>query len=356
MEKIKTLAATLVILTLGATVGSALARGKPPPTPPPPPPSTPSSPPARIWHMFTGNGAGDATAGRLYLYGGDGADGVALGDLWYYRAFEHTWTVIVPSGTSKPIGRKLAGWSCGGGQCVMEGGINTKLLDETWVFTEATNAWSKVRCTTRMPCPPARYGATLAFDETVGEHLLFGGGISSASPADSVLDDTHVFDPGTRTWMATSPAHRPPPRVLAAATHVAGIGVVLFGGRSGTDEALCDMFVWTGADWEPVETNGDGPCLSEHSMAWDGTKLIVTGGWTEIDVRPNTTNWSFNFDAGGRSGTWSLAGNLVCEPIRGDDAAIRPHARMARDTVSRRQVFFGGLDDAGFHDNTVECY
>ena len=173
-------------LTLGLTgwASDAMAgKGKPAPPPPPPPPA-PIEPPARAWHAFAGNGGITSSASRLYLIGGAGSDGQALGDFWYYRRDTATWTVA-PAGSSKPGKRQWVGFSCGAGQCVTSNGNNgVGLLKETWTYTEATGNWSQVNCK-RVLCPSARHMATMAYAEGLG-HLLFGGRSGSGLEADVI--------------------------------------------------------------------------------------------------------------------------------------------------------------------------
>ena len=317
------------------------------------------TPPARVGHMFTGNGASGADANRLYLYGGDD-DGIVpvLDDLWYYQTGSNAWARVTPNGKSRPGPRMLAGWSCGGGTCVLEDGSKgTGLINETWTYDEAANAWSKVSCTAARPCPSGREAPTMAYDPTTGLHLLFGGSSLSYRVRPSAnFDDTYTFNAAMRQWAKLSPQHKPSPREGAAAAFVPGVGVVLFGGTD-LSNVLCDMFVWTGADWVAVSVGNRGPCLAGHSMAWTGTNLIVAGGWLEGGLG-NSATYRFQFNADGRSGTWATSSPGTCQnPTGGTDTVIHLGVKMAADdTLPPTRVYFGGRDQSGtFYDNTVEC-
>jgi len=357
MSASRILVAIGCLFALAVGMDPAWARGKPPPPPTP----APKSPPARYWHMFTGNGGIDGSSSRLYLYGGED-DGInPFDDLWYYQVSNRAWTLVAPNGKSRPGPRMHAGWSCGGGVCVMEDGLKgAGLVDETWVYTEGTNAWSKIGCSGRSPCPSWRKGATMAYDADSGRHLLFGGEDPGTLTSDAALhDDTYTFDAATRTYTKQAPSSRPAPRAFAAAVHVPGIGVVLFGGVSQSNQALCDMFVWTGSDWASVTLRTDPPleipCLQSHSMAWHNQTLIVVGGFDSL-WRPNSTSLRFTFDDLARSGKWSTA-VPTCVNESGDaDTNIYSSAKMAFDSMVGKQVFFGGFDGNVAVGNTVECY
>jgi len=342
---------------IAGVLGAVLAAHAGKPTPPPQP--VPTSPPARAWHAFTGNGGVDVPASRLYLFGGAGEDWQAVpGDLWSYGAHADAWTLVVPSGTAKPGRRQWAALSCGNGACVTATGSNgVGLVNETWTYTQATNAWSQTGCR-KSPCPSPRQMATMAFDPSQGNHVLFGGRGSSAG-----FDDTLTFSTATKSWTPRRPGLKPSERNRAAAVYVPGVGVVLHGGQEyAARKVFCDMFAWNGSDWAPVnfDARRPHPCLHTHSIAWDGQRLIVVGGYVNTSDGPSPTNWRFTFAADGRSGSWSTASSVTCQPIGGTDATIHPGAKMAFDIPTGTQVFFGGEENhdgaAVRYGNTVGCY
>jgi len=329
--------------------GTTLFRVKYKGQPPPPPPTT-TEPAARYWHGFTDNGGATPATSRLYVIGGDGGyenGWQTMFDHWYYSVATGSW-YPAPTGSSPPDPRKHMGFSCGGGRCVWANGYsnNGSLLKETWVYTESNGIWSQLNCK-RYLCPSARARPAMAFDSVRGYHLLFGGMSGSTT-----LDDTYTFSNSTQRWTRQSPKVSPSARHWAAATFAGGPvnRVVLFGGEFYFTEILCDMWSWNGNNWEEiVQINpSDGPCLDSHSMAWDGTRLVVTGGYVDhyYGDLPNYSVWTFTFTADGRAGTWSwyphwsdyfgqCAGSGV----------IRPGARMAFDRPSGSFVFFGGVEN-----------
>ena len=321
----------------------------------------PTYPANRAWHSFTSNGGSDVAASRLYMYGGAGSDAQAVpADLWYYGAYYDQWTLVSPASTAKPGRRQWEGLSCGAGACVMEAGSNgVGLVNETWVYGEATNAWTQAKCGRTSPCPAVRQMVTMAFDPQGGNHLLFGGR-GSQSPG---LNDTWTFDAATLKWTLRAPAFKPAERNRAAAIYVPGIGVVMHGGQDYYGRApYCDMYVWNGSNWRQVQfdMNQPHPCLHTHSMARDGQGLVVTGGYVDTSDTPNAVLWRFTFAADAKSGVWSQASSGVCQPIIATDATIHPGAKMAYDNPTATRVWFGGEqnDTSGVirYGNTVECH
>jgi hypothetical protein len=85
--------------------------------------------------------------------------------------------------------------------------------------------------------PPARYTATMAYDSTTNQTILFGGFGNSGT-----LNDTFNWD--GIAWTELSPATSPPARGDASiAFDSATNQLILFGGFDGTNE-LSDTWNW----------------------------------------------------------------------------------------------------------------
>lgn len=183
----------------------------------------------------------------------------------------------------------------------------------------------------------------MAYDSASGRHLLFGGSRNSIA-----LGDTYTFSNATQRWTLQKPSASPSPREWAAAAFVAGPlnRVVLFGGSrypggGYSQEILCDMWSWTGTTWKAIgQTNG--PCLTGHSMAWDGARLVVTGGFVDWNNTWNDGVWTFDFTPDGTAGTWTYESDWYSYfQCTGADE-LHTDARMAYDRPSGKMVFFGG--------------
>lgn len=319
---------------------------------PPPPPPTNTEPLARFWHGFTGNGGTTPATSRLYVFGGNGGyelDYQTMSDHWYYSVANASWAPA-PTNSTPPGPRSHIGFSCGGGFCVLANGSNVGDLSETWVYTEASGTWSQPNCK-RYPCPSARKLPTMAHDSARGYHLLFGG-YSGGTRAN--LRDTYTFSNATQRWTLRQPSASPSARHSAAAAFVAGPvnRVVLLGGQIQAVAVLCDMWSWTGTNWKEIgQLNGyDGPCLHGHSMAWDGARLVVTGGYVDYNDTPNEGVWTFEFTPDGNAGTWTYASDWYSYFQCTGAGVLRPGAFMAYDRPSGSMSFFGGVENVEIND------
>ena len=139
--------------------------------------------------------------------------------------------------------------------------------------------------------------------------------------------------------------------------------IVLLGGQIRNREVLCDMWSWTGANWAEVAqiNRNDGPCLHSHSMNWDGSRLVVTGGYIDVNDTTNDSVWTFTFTPDGGAGTWSYYPDQYAyfDQCAGS-GIIRPGARMAFDRPSGAMVFFGGVENvaemAVAYDDLTLCF
>ncbi|HUS27069.1 MAG TPA: kelch repeat-containing protein [Kofleriaceae bacterium] len=85
-----------------------------------------------------------------------------------------------------------------------------------------------------------RWGAKMAFDPAHNEIVLFGGNNNGA------LGDTWILRGGA--WEERSPASSPEARYGHAMAYLPGVGVVLFGGTTGTVYPS-GTWVWNGSQW-----------------------------------------------------------------------------------------------------------
>ncbi|MEM7201350.1 MAG: hypothetical protein AAF628_13855 [Planctomycetota bacterium] len=132
--------------------------------------------------------------------------------------------------------------------------------------------------------PSPRATLAIAFDESRGRAVLFGG-----LAGGQLLGDTWEWD-GT-TWLELTPGVSPSPRVASDLVFdAARARVMLFGGRGAT--ALNDLWEWDGRDWRPVPTTIRPPAGQEFDLVYD-------------PVRENLVLVSFDFVLGTRT-TWAL--------------------------------------------------
>lgn len=342
----------VALLALGPFIAQpAEAKGRPRPPAP-----APAEPGPRFWHSMSGDGS--ESEHGVYLYGGDAVDAdgnwTALGDFWFYDLKSSAWRLVKPGGKIKPGTKVHAGLSCDTEQCILAQGYPSNRkgsATDTWIYTKSTNSWSELNCATAF-CPGPRTMAAFAFDSYRGSHVLFGG---EGRRSSDFLGDTYTFSGGA--WRQRFPTHSPSPRFAAAMAFVPTLNrIVLFGGqiRYGQNSSACDMWAWSGSDWEEITQSG-GPCLAAHSMTWDTSsatpRLLVTGGykdWSEMTRNPDV--WSFTLNANGRSGTWTkhASSSLSCSyklPYVGLGEPFYPESKMAADGNPNKKVFFGGVEN-----------
>ncbi|OLC00242.1 MAG: hypothetical protein AUI15_07595 [Actinobacteria bacterium 13_2_20CM_2_66_6] len=164
---------------------------------------------------------------------------------------------------------------------VLFGGHTAKsgVSGETWIFDEAGGqyalpAWRRVQPAHN---PPPRWGAAMAFDPKQSVVLMYGG----------LIPDRAEGYPGSDTWAwdgadwsdVTPAATGPGPRDGAAMV-TAGDGVLLFGGRVGNVSYFSDAFSWDGRNWSRVDRGPTPAGRAYAAVAWSPADavLFVFGG------------------------------------------------------------------------------
>jgi hypothetical protein len=135
--------------------------------------------------------------------------------------------------------------------------------------------WSLV--TPGGPRPDAREAATWTMDPSGAVAYLFGG-----RGAGGDLDDLYAYDLAADRWVRLTPiGPTPPPRSGHVAAWIDGLGLVVYGGRSGSS-ALADLWAYDpeANGWRTLTTTGDAPAARAGScsaVALDGRLWISHG-------------------------------------------------------------------------------
>jgi cysteine-rich repeat protein len=315
-----------------------------------------------------------ATDGReTVLFGGFGADGVALADTWIL--FGTTWSLAFVGTpfqlTPLPRSQHAMTYDAARNQMVLFGGAPQRgqALDDTWVLAGSwvraspmhtptqrqshamaydgvrqvvvmfggqsgaglladTWTWNGTDWTALTPpaAPPARRGHAVAFDTARGKLVLFGGASSTG-----LLADTWEWD-GT-TWLQRAPATVPPARNAHMMAYDPNRGrVVMFGGVD-SSHALDDVWEWDGINWQRVKYASSPPARSHQAMTYDDTRTttLMFGGLSHDGTRRLNDTWLWN-DSG-----WRDFEPTVAPPARAEHA-------MAFDSARAKAVLFGGTD------------
>lgn len=238
----------------------------------------------------------DAADGYDLLFGGLHDTTTAfsyLNDTWSFS--NGTWTPI--DSTVEPPARAGASmaYDTHDKEVVLFGGYNATLtFSDTWTFSHGQ--WSLLAPSNS---PPALAFASLAFDTKLGRLVLFGG----LNAADVAQNETWTFQKG-----AWSPLHltvAPSPRAMAATAYDPVDGeLVLFGGMPGTFTALNDTWAFFAGAWHRVTGSGGPEARLGASLAWSGADnvLVLFGGLSATGAFAPGTTWTFVH------GTWTKLG------------------------------------------------
>ncbi|MBI2071383.1 MAG: hypothetical protein HYT79_12410 [Elusimicrobia bacterium] len=229
--------------------------------------STTTAPSARYGHTLTWMGD------KFLLYGGSSSS-----DTWTYDVAADSWVLV--SGSVTPpadLANPAAAFDGDTQQVFLFGGGRG---NATWIYHVAGSSWSSL---TPSASPSDRTGASMAYDQTSGRLILFGGRDPSGG---AILGDTWVFNPGTLVWTQLSPSS--PPSVRYEASMVddpQAKQIVLFGGRTGaanTAKSDIHYFDFGKNRWfEALATSVNSPPPRfGHGTVYDAfnRKLLIFGG------------------------------------------------------------------------------
>ncbi|HET6966328.1 MAG TPA: hypothetical protein VFH58_16255 [Acidimicrobiales bacterium] len=239
----------------------------------------------------------DPALHQLILYGGQGAGGALLDDTWAWNGA--SWVQLSPDAAT-PGPREAAAFAYDrAGNLLLFGGTgftpspaaassstttipglqnqpaagNQSVLADTWEWT--ASGWVK----SAAGGPPARSGATLAYDRANGTTVLFGGESTPTSSAPTqALADTWVWA-GSK-WVQAKPSTSPPARFDAVFDDFPALGGPILLGGEGLGGNLADVWVWSGDNWVQASMHGQPPAREGASGAYDGAtqEMVVFGG------------------------------------------------------------------------------
>jgi hypothetical protein len=184
--------------------------------------------------------------------------------------------------------------------------------------------------------PPARAGASIAYDTNRGVTVLFGGCGSLDCNSGPYFDDVWEWN-GTSWTQAPNGGNGPIARASAGMTYDPSSQLtVLFGGE--TDGSSSDFddatWGWSGTSWSQLATSGPSP-RNGPSMVWDANldEIVLFGG--------NVTGFEDLSD------TWLWDGSSWSESFAGGTPPARAYFPMIYDTSFDEEVLFGGCSESG---------
>ncbi len=274
----------------------------------------------------------DASTGNVVLFGGASTRGTLLNDTWTWNG--STWNSTVANGAAgSPPARAYAtmAYDATTGNTVLFGGYNSAgtLLNDTWTWNG--NTWTQMSPSTS---PPVRSGASMAYDATTGNVVLFGG----YSTGGTLLNDTWTWNGST--WTQVSPSTSPPAREYSTMAYDAATGnVVLFGGYNGAT-AYSDTWTWNGSTWTQMSPTTSPSARWGASMTYDAaTSNVVLFGGIGASGALNNDTWTWN-------------GNTWTQMSPSTSPLARSFATMTYDPATRSTVLFGGSFYASLLNDT----
>ena len=232
----------------------------------------------------------DAEHHVVVLFGGSGtAYGTALRDTWIWNG--QNWLKEYPAVSPPARTDASMAYDAATRQIILFGGYAPSLgypgtLNDTWAWNGTT--WTLLRPSSS---PPARSGASLAYDEARGQLVMFGG---SPSPA-NFLGDTWTWD-GTNWTQQTTSA--PNAKSGAAMAYNADTKTVILVGGNGCTMGCVgmdhEMWSWDGATWIQLAPASPAPAGFNAGMVFDVVRheLVLFGGQTADRSSAGTWTWS----------------------------------------------------------------
>ena len=282
----------------------------------------------------------DTRIGAIVMFGANGGL-AAPSDTWEFDG--GAWTEITPSNEpSTPVGAVTA-YDDATGQLVSFGGTPTGglgLSSDTWTFNGLL--WTDHASSA---APPARDGASMAFDPSTRELILFGGE-NGNSNGNGALGDTWAWN--GISWKQVSSPVSPTPRSDASMVYDHDLNaVLLFGGygleTGGSTGYLSDTWAFNGT-WTQVPTGTSPPARDLAAMSFGGNvgEVVLFGGSNGNSAESVLGD------------TWTFHGTTWTQQSPATSPAPRAGASMDYEaTTLNEPVLFGGYGNAGNPNGTI---
>lgn len=314
------IAATLSAVPLAATGVPAGAAATPPP-------ATPATVrwtvvhPAHLPPPLSGAAAAyDGDTSTVVLFGGSTGGGTLQADTWTWNGT--TWTDLPASQTHAPPARRGASMAFDPTlhRLLLFGGTaaDGSLLGDTWAWNGAS--WAELSSGSGGgPAPAPRQGAAMALDRT-GALVLFGGtGYSTPPAAPAPTTRSPTAPPATQSPTGQSATAQSPSNGVPAGQSPADPATTTQTGSATPDQlaarrVLGDTWQWTLSGWVQAATSGPAP-VTAAAAAFDsssGTTLLFGGSTTPpgVAARPSAQTWTWN----GRA--WTRSSSTTAPPAR----------------------------------------
>jgi hypothetical protein len=270
----------------------------------------------------------DPIDGYVLLFGGS----TGGNQTWAYQG--GYWTELHPKVSPPAMTFGTLVYDPSAGYQVLFGGQtggpgNASTLNETWTYVHGV--WDQLH---PAHSPPSRHWASMAYDSSDGDILLFGGAHNNS---DLYLGDTWTFANGT--WVEQTPAVSPYPRYGATMVDDPADGyVLLYGGETDAVPGgyyANDTWIYHGRTWTELPEAHTPPGRLWDSAAFDCVtgSVVVFGGQANHYKAYNST----------QNATWEFSGGTWTNVTHSPSPPARFGAAFSYDPPYGSLILFGGL-------------
>jgi hypothetical protein len=205
-------------------------------------------------------------------------------------------------------------------------------LDDTWIYDTGTRLWREVAG----PGPLARAQHAMAYDATRDEVLMFGGYVGGAF----TYGDTWIFDIGGERWQRLEPASAPTARAGAVAVFDAVADLfVMFAGAEEPPAAelpLAETWVFDPSrrEWRMIDTPTTPVLVSEgHPTLFELAMVYDTSADRSVLLVAGESTWSYD----AVEGTWQRVDASATQGLGADYMTA-----AAYDAARNMTIAYGG--------------
>jgi len=248
---------------------------------------------------------------------------LALLGVGFYRVIfpvESAWKPILPAHSPGPRAQAAIAYDTKRNRAVLFGGVATwKSKDtvydsSTWEWDGAD--WHKIET---VVAPPARYQHAMAYDETRGTVILYGGQNQHGALADLWEWDGVRW---TQLCPVCNPAHRFSHRMFYDTVREK---VIVYGGYN-NKKGFGEAWMWSGCAWSNLYFSTNAPGFFNSPLVFDRQRQRAVGF-------ASSPAWG---------GTWIWEGERWFQPELGLQPSIRIEPALVYDPRSGHIILFGG--------------
>ena len=226
-------------------------------------------------------GQGAWTGSQLVVWGGlnTSLTQKVVGDGGKYDPLLDQWTPISATGAPAARYQFVSAWT--GTEFLVWGGYgsSTNLYNDGAAYNPSNDAWRTLSAT---GAPQGRTTATAVWS---GQEMIVWGGVNQLT---NKLNDGARYKPTTDKWTPVTLTGAPGTRRSHTAVWT-GKEMIVWGGITGPGDGTTVLNDGGRYDpvtdtWKPVSLVGAPAARLNHLAVWTGTKMLIWGGSTQVDV------------------------------------------------------------------------